>query len=92
MAKSKQYHPTTAQLLREHKLMDTVADATLIITLTILCNEGEWSAEGLNEFKDRYIEFIKMYKNKELDMMALAKEIYDYCGIELFRKWRLENE
>lgn len=87
----KQYHARPEDLIHQKKLIATMADATLIVALTILYQEADWDAKGLNEFKERYIEFLDIYRDGEIDINKLAKELYDVSGIELLKKWSKLN-
>ena len=55
----------------------------LTISLTILWGLGEWPLEALNEFKDRYFEWIDAWNNRAPDLLDLVNEMKEDTGIDI---------
>lgn len=79
-------HNTTKSELLVNKAISTAMAVSLMITLTILWGEAEWTTEGLEEFVDRYWEFLDAYNRHEHDARELVSMMQEETGIKVIWK------
>lgn len=70
------------QLLVDYAIKQALS-LGLEISLTILWDQAEWTAEGLSEFRSRYYEWIDAFNNNEEAVLELIKDMKEQTGIEV---------
>ena len=78
----KNHNKNRSELLVEYAISKSMA-LGLLISLTILWDQAEWPTEGLEEFIDRYWEWIDAYNKNDEAVRELVRAMHEATGIEV---------
>lgn len=78
----KKHNQSKANLLVDYAITKAMV-TSLLITLTILWDQADWTTEGLEEFIDRYWDWIEAYNTNKDAVRDLVEAMKKDTGIDV---------